>query len=167
MNLLEPDGISRLFAIGLEMIPAQLAIKARRNTPFIREWTFTDADGEPIDFTGAVVEMQVRLYGAQPGDSLIDLNEVTEDQAEGLMVEDGSIRCWIDQSTLMFLPSGKPGSDVVFVYDLTVKQPDIVEEIWQYGTFTVTPGVTDRMIFLTNETAAYLLTEDGAYLIGA
>lgn len=147
-------------------IPARLDLLARRNIPFAREWTFTD-EGEPQDFTGATVTLQVRQYGAQPGLALIDLVEVGADRTEGLRVSDGLISAWIDRTTLRFLPSGRPGADVVFAYDLIVALPGSVPEVWAYGTLTVTPGVTDRLILLTNETGAYLVTEDGAYLTGA
>lgn len=148
-------------------IPVRLDLEARRNTPFSKEWPFTEeTTGDPLDFTGATVAMQVRMYGAQAGAALIDLVEVGTAQTEGLTVDAGSILCWIDQTSLLFLPTGKPGADVVFQYDLVVQLPDEVAEVWAYGTFTVTPGVTDRLIILTNESNVPL-TGDGAYLIGA
>ncbi|WP_420478223.1 hypothetical protein [Brevundimonas sp. FT23028] len=146
-------------------IPARLDLKARRNTPFSYEFTFSD-DGDPQDFTGAVVAMQARLYGAQPGDPLIDLAEVFAPVTEGLIVEPGSVQVWIDEASLMTLPTGPAGSDVTLQYDLKVQLPGSVAEIWAAGTLTVSPGVTDRLTLLTNEGGAFLTNEDGAYLTG-
>lgn len=143
-------------------IPARLDLLARRNTPFAREWAFSE-DGEPLDFDGATVRLQVRQYGAQPGTALIDLEEVGAPQVEGLQVSPGSIRCWIDQTSLYFLPAGRPGADVVFAYDLIVQLPGSVAEPWAYGTFTVTPGVTDRLGLRVTESGTRRQTESGAY----
>lgn len=143
--------------------PARVDLRARRNTPFTAVWSFTE-DGEPFDFTGAVVTMQVRLRGAQPGDALIDLVEVATAETEGLLVAEGQITCWIDEAPLRLLPTGKAGADVAFTYDLLVTAPGRVEEAWAGGTFTVTPGVTDRLNFLIAGAGNYL-TAGGSYLI--
>lgn len=137
-------------------------IVARRNTPFARVFPFTDTEtDEPVDFTGATVAMQVRQYGAQPGDALIDLAEVGAELTEGLLVEEGQITVFIDRGSLADLPGGKPGASVIFEYDLKVRLAGRVEEVWAEGSFTVKPGVTDRRFIRSTEASARRVTEDG------
>jgi len=146
--------------------PLRRDLIARRNTPFAEVWPFTDRDtAEPVDFTGATVSMQVRLYGAQAGDPLIDLAEVVAEQTEGLLTGTGEIAAWIGQTTLLALPRGADGAAVVFRYDLKVQLAGELAEVWTYGTLTVKPGVTDRLRILTNDAGVWLTNDAGTILI--
>lgn len=139
---------------------------ARRNAPFTDEWTYTAEDSdEPYDFSGATAALQVRQYGAQGGSALIDLPETSLELTEGVLVGEGVLTVFIDEATLQLLPQGKPGEPVIFTYDLKVTPFGSVEEVWSWGTFTVKPGVTDRLIILSTG-AAVLTTDDGAILTG-
>lgn len=146
--------------------PLRRDLVARRNAPLAYEWSFTDDAGDPVDFTGATVTMQVRQYGAQAGSALISLVEVAEatPPTEGLQAADGTISVAIDESTLLFLPTGKEGAVVVFEYDLVVELSGAVPEVWAYGSLTVKPGVTDRINFLTVSADNYLVRDSGPYL---
>lgn len=138
-------------------------LRGRRNAPFAQTWTYTDADGEPLDFTGATAAMQVRHYGAQPGDSLIDLGVVTTALTQGVRIGAGTLSVFISRTALRFLPTGRPGTDVVFTYDLVVTLPDRVAEVWSQGRFTVSPAVTDRLGLL--KAGPDFLVAGGAKLI--
>lgn len=141
---------------------------ARRNAPFTEVWSYTAEDSEaPYDFSGATAVMQVRQYGAQAGDGLIELPETSLELTEGVLVGEGNLTVFIEEATLATLPMGAAGAAVSFVYDLKVTLSGSVAEVWSFGTLTVTPGVTDRLIIFTNETGAYLLDEAGLFLIGA
>lgn len=146
--------------------PLNRPLRARRNTAFAQAFPFTDAETDlPVDFTGAAVAMQVRLYGAQAGDALITLSEVATPTTEGLLVEDGLITVFIDETSLSLLPRGKAGADIVFQYDLKVQLAGALAEVWAEGAFTVTPGVTDRLRILTNDAGAMLTSDAGLILI--
>jgi len=145
--------------------PLNLPLRARRNAPFSRVWSFTDDDGDAVDLSAAVVTMQVRQYGAQPDTALISLIEVATANTEGLLVAGGNITAFIDETSLLLLPSGAAGKDVVFTYDLVVDLADRVAEVWAEGTFTVTPGVTDRLRILTNDAGDLLVSDAGKILI--
>lgn len=145
--------------------PLRRDLTARRNAPFAEVWTFTEEDGTPVDFTGATVTMQVRLYGAQPGDALVDLAAVGTALTEGLVVSAGQVAVFIDSTTLAFLPGSSPGATDKFEYDLKVKRTGIVAELWRYGLFSLKPGVTDRTFILATEADDFLLAETGAYLL--
>jgi hypothetical protein len=145
-------------------VPERRDLVARRNAPFAEEWTFTDEAGDPVDFTGASVSMQVRLYGAQAGTALVDLSDGVAALTEGLIADEGVVTVFIDEATLKVLPQGRTGEDVVFEYDLRVDLADRVEEVWSYGSFTLKPGVTDRLFMLIAGAGNYLVAA-GKYLV--
>lgn len=124
---------------------------ARRNAPFAREWSdfIDETTGAALDFSAATVAMEVRQRGAQAGDALISLSEVALDRVEGLIADEDSIRVYIDEATLAALPVGKAGASMVFVYDLVVQRSGEVPIVVAQGFFTVEPGVTDRLFFIT------------------
>lgn len=141
--------------------PLNQPLVARRNATFAKVWAFTDANGDPVDFTDATVSMQVRLYGAQPGLAKLDLEAVGEALTEGLLVEDGTITLFVERGTLADLPRGRPGAAVVFQYDLKVQLDGEIEAVWAEGLFTVKHGVTDRRFIRITEASARRVTEDG------
>lgn len=143
--------------------PTRLDLVARRNAPFRLDdpWTFYE-DGSPIDFTGATVSMQVRLYGAAPGEPLIDLDAVGATLTEGLLLGAGTVSPFIDEATLALLPRGKDGDTVALSYDLVVDLADRSAEVWQYGLFNVKPGVTDRLGLRITDDSSYRVTDDGS-----
>lgn len=145
--------------------PARLNLSARRNAPFAQTFNYAADDGSPLDFTVGTARMQVRLYGAQAGSALIDLQGVGTALTEGLLLEVGSVTAFIDEATLKMLPAGKPGQPVALEYDLIIDLPVRVEEVWQQGDFTVKPGVTDRLTLLANETGGALTSDAGSYLL--
>lgn len=132
------------------MTPATMPLTARRNASFAEEWQFT-VDGDlPFDFTAYTAALlEVRQYGAQPGDSLIHLVKVTSN-IEGvrfLEPSQGIVRVQINQPTLETVYDGligesEPGSDLLFEYDLILTGPDTALEPWLAGTFTLKPGVS-------------------------
>lgn len=144
--------------------PGAEVLVARRNAPFARDWPFVDEAGDPLDLTGATARMQVRLYGAQPGSSLINLVPVVDDLTEGLTVSTGLIGCYIEELSLAFLPEGGAGDAVNFVWDLVVTLPGQPAEVWLQGPFTVKPGVTNRNLFLVDGSGAFLTDPTGALL---
>lgn len=145
------------------MQPVTEPITARRNVPFAAEWSFDD-EAVPVDFTGATVEMEVRLFGAQPGNALISLAEVGTEQTEGLFIGTGTIAPFIDALTLALLPAAPlAGGNAVFAYDLRVDLADRPSEIWRQGQFIVKPGVTDPFgVIRITESGAIRTTESGA-----
>ena len=144
----------------------RLDLTARRNALLAYEWTFTDDAGDPADFTGATVTMQVRQYGAQAGTALINLVEVAETTpaTEGLQAVDGVVSVYIDEASLYHLPRGADGASIDFYYDLKVELSGVVAEVWAEGLITVKPGVTERTTYLVNASAEYLVNGAGAYL---
>lgn len=149
-------------------VTLQRNLTARRNAPKAWEWTdIVDDDGAPVDFTAAEdVRMQVRLYGAQPGDALITLAPVVADLTEGLVLGVGSIAGYIEEASLAILPEKAPGDPVVFKFDVLVELTGVVPEVWIEGDLTVEYGVTSRLDIITTEGGEPLLTEDGYVLIG-
>lgn len=145
------------------MKPSREPLLARRNAPYSEAFNFSEG-GVPLDLTGAVARMQVRLYGAAPFDALIDLDTVTEDLTEGLQIVDGTITPFIAEDSLAALPKGLPGQPTTFLYDLVVTLPGEVAEVWREGPFIVKPGVTKRLPVLTDEDGDTLTDEDGNLL---
>jgi hypothetical protein len=132
----------------MTMHPAVAPITARHNAYFAQEFQFRDADGQLIDLTGHTGRMQVRQYGAQPGDAIIDLNSVSSD-VEGVWVKDiHSLQVRIDRTTLAAayaaLSGGiAPGGNVLLEYDIAIDPPSSTEpEIWLAGGFTIKAGDT-------------------------
>lgn len=143
--------------------PVRRDIVARRDCPYFETWSFTDEAGDPYDFTGATLTLEVRLYGAQAGDALVSLVETGSTQTQGLYVGSGEITPWIDEATLRLIPDGRVGQDVVFQYDLKVQPAGEVEQIWSYGEFRLKPWITDRLSFLM--AGPDHLVAGGSYLI--
>lgn len=140
-------------------------LAVRRNASYARELPVIDPEtGLNFELTGCTVAMQVRMYGAQGGDPLIDLPTVTTPQTEGLIVGEGTVQVWIDQATLFLLPQGKAGATMRFAWDFKVTEPGGVAEIWMQGDFLVFHGSTDRLVLLTDESGDYLTTPAGGYL---
>lgn len=135
-----------------------------RNAPLAWEWAnIRDDAGELIDFTAAtLVRMQARLYGAAPGDPLIDLVEVGAALTEGLVPGVGSITGHIDEATLRLLPAKAAGETVRFGFDVLIQLPGVVEEVWIEGSIWVAWGVTDRLGIRVTEDGAIRITESGA-----
>lgn len=141
-------------------------LRARRNTPFVHVFTVTDADGEPMDLTGHTAGMQVRLYGMQPGEPLLNLETVTTEQTDGLLISGSTVTPYVNRIDMAFMPSGNvDGRDDSFVYDLILTDPTGYSWIERWGPFEVTEGVTaDAEIFLTAIDGRLLTTTVGAYL---
>lgn len=138
-------------------------IRARRNVPLVHPFTVTDAAGASMDLTGHTAGLQVRLYGMQPGDPLLDLGMVTDDQTLGLMITGSEVRAFFERIPVAFMPSGNvEGRDDRFAYDLILTAPDGYSWVERWGPFEVTEGVTgETQNFLTTETGAVLTTDDG------
>jgi hypothetical protein len=147
-------------------MPRQQNLRARRNTPFVQAFAVTDAAGTPVDLTGHTAGMQVRLYGMQPGDPMIDLGTVTTELTEGLTLSGSTVAAYIERLPLAFMPSGNvEGRDDSFVYDLIMTAPDGYSWVERWGDFDLAEGVTaEPETFLLTDTGAVLTTADGAYL---
>ncbi|NWK98678.1 hypothetical protein DM806_24045 [Sphingobium lactosutens] len=124
-------------------------LQAARNMPLREEYGFLGEDDAPFDLTDATLKMEIRLYGAQPGDALVTLNVVTTD-AQGIRILDvtgGLIRISIDQTTLAAMPGGPTGGALPnqpdpFFYDLIITRLAPAEALAMAGPFTLFPGVT-------------------------
>lgn len=132
-------------------------LRAWRNRAFVEVYGLLGEDDAPFDLTAATLRMEVRQYGAQPGDALVSLAEVTSD-IEGIRIIDpaddstdptrGIVRIIIDQATLDGLPGGpaqgtEPNQPDIFVYDLVIDRPIPAEPLAMAGAFTLYPGVTE------------------------
>lgn len=126
---------------------ANQTLRARRNAPF--EWRFQVMDGlTPVDITGVLMAMQVRLYGAAAGVALISLDMVTVEGSKGIRIAnaaEGRVHIVIPEADI----SGLPGvhqpdrlSSQSYPYDLRVTPAGGIAEVWAQGLFTVEPGVT-------------------------
>ena len=145
--------------------PTTAHLVARRNAPLAFEWpAFTDEAGAPVDFTGATLAMQVRQYGAQAGEPLVDLGAPSVSD-EGVSASGGVLSVYLDQAPLNVLPRKGNGQNDVFRYDLLVTLSGGVAEVWAQGDFTVKPGVTDRLGLRITDTGDYRVTDDGAYRV--
>ncbi|MGE4321916.1 MAG: hypothetical protein AB7E60_02680 [Sphingobium sp.] len=133
-----------------------MPFEAWRNRAFREPYELHGEDDAPFDLTGKSIRMEVRQYGAQPGDALVTLELVTSD-VQGIRVIDpldgstdptrGIIRILIDQATLAAFPGGpvqgtEPNQPDRFVYDLVVYRAAPDEDLAFGGTFTLWPGTT-------------------------
>lgn len=126
--------------------PGRLDLAVQRWTPFAYSIDF-----EGIDFTDATMAMQARLYRDAPGFPLIDLENAATN-AEGLSVSvatvDGlkisTVQIKINETTIegLLLNAGRPGEDVVLVYDLHITGGGFPKSRWIEGNFTIKAGVT-------------------------
>lgn len=139
-------------------------LTARRNAPLAWEWAgIVDDDDAPVDFTTATdVRMQVRLHGAAAGAALITLLPVEDELTEGLILEVGSIRGFIDEASLAVLPAGVAGRAVRFRADVLVDLDGLGPVVWIEGFLTVRAGVTDRLGIRITEAGRIRITETGS-----
>lgn len=128
------------------MTPGRLDLSANRWTPFIYLIAF-----EGYDFTGATFAMQVRLYRDAAGSPLIDLSNAASN-AQGLSVDvatlddvvTSTVQIRINETTLegLLLNQGKPGADVVLVYDMHITGGGLEKTRWIEGSFIIRAGAT-------------------------
>lgn len=144
-------------------------LRARRNTPFHHVFAVRGTDGLPLDLTGHTAAMQVRLYGMQPGEPLIEAAAVSTTQTHGLTLSGSSVTAYLDPIPLLFMPeSGIAGRDDRFSYDLILTAPGGHFWVERWGPFDLASGVTaDDRTFLLTDTGAVLTTASGDYLEAA
>ncbi|WP_404415563.1 hypothetical protein [Brevundimonas vesicularis] len=126
--------------------PGRLDLTVQRWTPFVYQIDF-----EGLDFTGATMAMQVRLYRDAPGSPLIALANAAAN-AEGLSVSVATIddttvstvQIRINETTAegLLLNAGKPGDDVRLVYDLHITGGGFPKTRWLEGAFIIKGGAT-------------------------
>lgn len=143
-----------------------LPIRARRNAPWADEWTYTAEDSvSPFDFGGATAWMEIRQYGAQPGDALARLELVATPLTEGLRFGAGAILPYVSESTHRLLP-GDGQSEVRFAYDVMVQLPGRVAARWRHGIYIVAPGRTFRMALLKAGPSTLLVAGSARLIAG-
>lgn len=128
--------------------PGKLDLVAQRWTPYVYVIDFPG-----LDFTGATMAMDVRLYRDAPGAALVALGNAASN-AQGLSVsvatEDdvttSSVQIRINETTLeALLLNSTPaahGKDVGLVYDLHITGGGFIKTRWIEGSFTVRAGAT-------------------------
>jgi hypothetical protein len=126
---------------------ARLALGARRWQPYLKTFRFAG-----VDLTGAALEMQIRLYPNAPGSPLVDLDTVTDSNAQGvrlLGVEEvdgvpvSTVSIKINETTVEALPfAAEAGDDTVLAWDMQVTQAGGYKEVWAEGEFWVLAAVT-------------------------
>lgn len=136
---------------------AREPLRARRNTPFVYAFQVRRNDA-PLDLTGHTATMQVRLYGMAPEDPQIDLETVSVLMTEGLTIIGSTVSAFIDELTLMLMPSAHVAQrDDRFAYDLVISDPDGYSWVERWGPFDLAQGVT-------GEDATLIATIDGRIL---
>lgn len=130
--------------------PAQQTLTAYRNRVYSETLKLTGEEGVD-DWTGYTGRMEVRHYGAQPGNALVSLDTVTTGEGLVLTVDPPhvlTIAVRIDQATLAALPGGTSadavtgGEDAIFFHDLLLIAADGDAEALRQGAFNLKPGVT-------------------------
>lgn len=126
--------------------PGHLDLVVQRWTPFVYQIDF-----EGLDFTGATMAMQARLYRDAPGAPLIDLINAAAN-AEGLSVTvatvDGvpasTVQIRINETTAegLLLNAGAPGDDVKIAYDLHITGGGLPKTRWVEGSLIIRAGAT-------------------------
>lgn len=126
--------------------PGRLDLTVQRWTPFVYQIDF-----EGLDFTGATMAMQVRLYRDAPGSPLIALANAASN-AEGLSVSvttvesvpTSNVQLRINETTAeaLLLNAGKPGDDVRLVYDLHITGGGLPKTRWIEGALIIRAGAT-------------------------
>lgn len=126
--------------------PGKLDLTVQRWTPFVYQIDF-----EGLDFTGATMAMQVRLYRDAPGDPLIALANAAAN-AEGLSVlatsvggvTTSTVQIRINETTAesLLLNAGKPGDDIALVYDLHITGGGLMKTRWIEGSLIIRAGAT-------------------------
>lgn len=100
---------------------------------FIREIAVTDADGNPVNYTGFEAEMQVRKTHGDPT-SVVDLT--TGNGRITIVGAAGQVKIMLtDEETAQITPRS-------YVYDLLLVTPTGEKDRILEGQFIVTPGVT-------------------------
>lgn len=128
--------------------PGRLDLTVQRWTPFAYQ-----VDFEGLDFTGATMAMDVRLYRDAPGGALIRLVNAAPN-AEGLSFSvlqvDGApistLQIRINETTTesLLLNAGKPGDDIKLVYDLHITGAGLPKSRWLEGTLIIRAGATQN-----------------------
>lgn len=126
--------------------PGRLDLTVQRWTPFVYQIDF-----EGLDFTGATMAMQSRLYRDAPGAPLISLGNAASN-AEGLSVSvsvvEGvtisTVQIRINETTAeaLLLNAGRPGDDVRLVYDLHITGGGLPKTRWIEGALIIRAGAT-------------------------
>lgn len=128
--------------------PGHLDLTVQRWTPFVYQIDF-----EGLDFTGATMAMQARLYRDAPGAPLISLVNAAAN-AEGLSVTvtnvDGvptsHVQIRINETTAegLLLNAGAPGDDVKIVHDLHITGGGLPKTRWVEGSLIIRAGATQN-----------------------
>jgi hypothetical protein len=115
------------------MAAAYRPIDLQRNETYLRDWVFSDLEGNPIDLTGATFEMDVKYAGGDPGAVLASFDIVVAD-AEG-----GRITISLDATELAAVPGEM--ERVTLAYDLLATQNGTPMAI-AAGPLNLLPGVS-------------------------
>lgn len=128
--------------------PGKLDLTVQRWTPFVYQIDF-----EGLDFAGATMAMQARLYRDAPGDPLINLTNAASN-AEGLSVSvanvggvtTSTVQIRINETTAesLLLNAGKPGDDITLVYDLHITGGGLPKSRWLEGSLIIRAGATQN-----------------------
>ncbi|MCC4295863.1 hypothetical protein [Brevundimonas aurantiaca] len=128
--------------------PGRLDLTVQRWTPFVYQIAF-----EGLDFTGATMAMQVRLYRDAPGVPLISLTNAAPN-AQGLSVSvannggemTSTLQIRINETTAetLLLNAGKPGDDIALVYDLHITAGGFPKSRWVEGSLIIRAGATQN-----------------------
>lgn len=136
---------------------------ARRNATLAHEFELTHPDGAPVDLTDAELWLEVRLFGAAPGQALIRLETVDSAERQGLFATPGSIRMRVNEVNLLVLPrASAPAAPARFAFDLVIRRPGEEAAVWRWGTLHLAPGVTRRLRLRRTHGGALRRTHGGA-----
>ncbi len=128
--------------------PGRLDLTVQRWTPFVYQIDF-----QGLDFTGAAMAMQVRLYRDAPGPPLLALANAAAN-AEGLSasvkttdgVPTSTVQIRINETTAeaLLLNAGKPGDDIRVVHDLHITGGGFPKTRWIEGGLIIRAGATQN-----------------------
>ncbi len=128
--------------------PGRLDLTVQRWTPFVYQIDFSG-----LDFTGATMAMQARLYGDAPGDPLLNLTNAAAN-AEGLSVTvetdagvtTSTVQIRINETTAeaLLLNAGAPGTDIRLIYDVHITGGGFPKTRWIEGALIIRPGATQN-----------------------
>jgi len=128
--------------------PGRLDLTVQRWTPFIYQIDF-----EGLDFTGATMAMDVRLYRDAPGIALIRLVNASANaeglsfsvlQVDGVPIATLQMRINETPAETLLLNAGKPGDDVRLVYDLHITGAGLPKSRWLEGALIIRAGATQN-----------------------
>lgn len=127
----------------MAVVPVNLNLPLYRNADYLEEFFFQES-GVPLDFTGYSGRMEVRRYGAEPGNALITSANTTAFAAGvNCSIGGGGVRVWIPWQAIRDLPDGPTrGEPAPFVYDLLLTSPAGIKEVFLTGEANAFPGVT-------------------------